>query len=99
MSASVFWCPTCRTMRVDAVDLRDGRDYAHAPAGDRQAPDVRGATAAAWPASAHCGRPSRNSPTAVPPTRSRPGHGPGATSVDGAVKLASDVEGLRLLLT
>ena len=41
MSASVFWCPTCRTMRVDAVDLRDGRDYAHAPAGDRQAPDVR----------------------------------------------------------
>ena len=41
MSASVFWCPTCRTMRMDAVELRDGRDYAPAPAGPRQAPDVR----------------------------------------------------------
>ena len=41
MSGSAFWCPTCRTMRMDAVDLRDGRDYAPAPAGDRQAPDVR----------------------------------------------------------
>ena len=27
MSASAFWCPTCRTMRVDAIDLRDRRDY------------------------------------------------------------------------
>ena len=41
MSGSAFWCPTCRTMRVDAVELRDGRDYAPAPAGPRQAPDVR----------------------------------------------------------
>jgi hypothetical protein len=28
-------------MRVDAVDLRDGRDYAPAPAGGGQAPEVR----------------------------------------------------------
>jgi hypothetical protein len=41
MSGSAFWCPTCRTMRVDPVDLRERRDYAPAPAGDRQAPAVR----------------------------------------------------------
>jgi hypothetical protein len=48
MSGSAFWCPTCRTMRMDAVELRDGRDYAPAaaeggrpPAVGGQPPDVR----------------------------------------------------------
>jgi hypothetical protein len=41
MSPSAFWCPTCRTMRVDAVDLRDRRDYAPAPAASGQTPAVR----------------------------------------------------------
>ena len=41
MSASAFWCPTCRTMRVDAVDLRDRRDYAPAAAEGGRPPAVR----------------------------------------------------------